>query len=229
MSYSDWIQSQKSQRVWLEESMKALVQFAFISPIHRVKHWNQSSRKRTKCWAKEGECVFCKRGVTKINEFTYGVYHDQSQYSGGGITEVSYFSVTLATHTAFQKLFTEIIDDDRNPTDIVFEVERTGIKTSTGRSVKGYSLKLTDKNIFVAEKFRPALYNSEEQEYKWVVPQEVVEFLSDKDGEPISLIDLFLLLRDHFSGMPEKELKSIAVRLVDNNVLDLRRAREKWI
>ena len=91
MSYSDWIQSQKSQRVWLEESMKALVQFAFISPIHRVKHWNQSSRKRTKCWAKEGECVFCKRGVTKINEFTYGVYHDQSQYSGGGITEVSYF------------------------------------------------------------------------------------------------------------------------------------------
>ena len=43
MSYSDWIQSQKSSRVWLEESMKAIVQFAFIAPIHRVKHWNQSS------------------------------------------------------------------------------------------------------------------------------------------------------------------------------------------
>jgi hypothetical protein len=71
--------------------------------------------------------------------------------------------------------------------------------------------------------------NSEEQEYKWVVPEEVVDFLKDKDGEPISLIDLFLLLKDHFSGIEEKELKSIAVRLVDNNVLDLRRAREKWI
>ena len=81
----------------------------------------------------------------------------------------------------------------------------------------------------MAEKYRPSLLNSEEQEYKWVVPEEVVEFLKDKDGEPISLIDLFLLLKDHFSGMEEKELKSIAVRLVNNNVLDLRRAREKWI
>ena len=81
----------------------------------------------------------------------------------------------------------------------------------------------------MAEKYRPSLLNSEEQEYKWVVPEEVVEFLKDKDGEPISLIDLFLLLKDHFSGMEEKELKSIAVRLVNNNVLDLRRATEKWI
>jgi hypothetical protein len=229
MSYSDFVQSQKSQRVWLEESMKALVQFAFISPIHRVKHWNQGSKKRTKCWAKEGECIFCAQGVAKINEFTYGVYHDQSHYSGGGITEVSYLSVTLATHTLFQKAFTEIINDNKNPTDILFEIERGKIKTSTGRPVKGYSLIKLDKKAFVAEKYRPSLLNSEEQEYKWVVPEEVVDFLKDKDGEPISLIDLFLLLKDHFSGIEEKELKSIAVRLVDNNVLDLRRAREKWI
>jgi len=43
------------------------------------------------------------------------------------------------------------------------------------------------------------------------------------------LIDLFLLLRDRFSGISEKEIKVYAIRLVDNNVLDLRRAREKWI
>ena len=229
MSYSDWIQSTKSQRVWLEESMKALVQFAFISPIHRVKHWNKGSGKRTKCWAKEGECIFCRRGVAKINEFTYGVYHDQSQYSGGGLTEVSYLSVTLATHTLFQKLFTEIIDSSKNPTDIIFEVERSKIKTSSGRPVKGYKLTKTDRTPFVAEKYRPSLLNSEEQEYKWVVPEEVVEFLKDKDGEPISLIDLFLLLKDHFTGIEEKDIKAYAVRLVNSNVLDLRRAREKWI
>ena len=229
MSYSDWIQSQKSNRVWLEESMNALLQFAFISPIHRVKHWNQGSGKRTKCWAKEGECVFCKRGISKINEFTYGIYHDQSQYSGGGLTEVSYLSVTLATHTLFQKLFTDIINEGANPTDIVFDVERSKIKTSTGRTVKGYNLTQTDKEQFVAEKFRPSLLNSDEQEYKWIVPEEIIEFLKDKDGEPTSLIDLFLLLKDHFSGMKEKDLKAYAVRLVDNNVLDLRRAREKWI
>jgi len=29
--------------------------------------------------------------------------------------------------------------------------------------------------------------------------------------------------------MAEKDIKVYAVRLVDNNVLDLRRAREKWI
>ena len=35
MSYDDWIVSPKSQRIWLEDSMSALGQFAFIAPIHR--------------------------------------------------------------------------------------------------------------------------------------------------------------------------------------------------
>jgi len=98
-----------------------------------------------------------------------------------------------------------------------------------GRSVKGYELKKTDTEPFVAEKFRPSLYDSEEQEWKWIVPEEIVDFLKDKDGEPITLIDLFLLLKDRFSGIDEKDIKVYSIRLVDNNVLDLRRAREKWI
>jgi len=229
MSYSDWIQSPKSQRVWLEDSMTALVQFAFIAPIHRIKHWNQASSRRSKCWAKEGKCKFCRGGIPKIHEFTYGVYHERSEYRGGGLTEISYLSAALSTHTNFQKLFTKIIEGKENPTDIVFEVERAKIKTSMGRSVNGYELTRTDKEAIVAEKFRPSLYNSEEQEWKWVVPEEIVDFLKDKDGEPMALIDLFLLLRDRFSGISEKEIKVYAIRLVDNNVLDLRRAREKWI
>ena len=163
MIYSDWIQSEHSKRVWLHDSMTALGQFAFIAPIHRVKHYNKGSGKRNKCWAKEGDCVFCKRGIAKINEFTYGIYHDNSSYSGGGLTEISYLSVTLAAHTQFQKLFTDLINDGKNPTDIVFEIKRTKIKTSSGRPVNGYDLNVTDNSMFVAEKFRPSLLNSEEQ------------------------------------------------------------------
>jgi len=229
MSYSDWIQSSKSKRVWLEDSMTALVQFAFIAPIHRIKHWNQSSRRRVKCWASEGECVFCKQNIPKINEFTYGLYHSDSEYIGGGKTTVSYLSATLATHTLFQKTFSELIDKSINPTDKVFELGRTKIKTVSGRSVNGYEMLETDKEAFVKEKFRPSLYNSEEQEVRWVVPEEIVEFLKDKDGEPISLIDLFLLLKDNFGGLKDKDLKTYAVKLVNNNVLDLRKAKEKWI
>ena len=229
MSYDDWIVSPKSQRIWLEDSMSALGQFAFIAPIHRVKHWNQSARRRVKCWAGEGDCVFCEQDIPKINEFTYGLYHEHSQYSGGGKTELSYLSATLATHTHFQKLFSELIDNNINPTDVVFGMKRTKIKTSHGRSVNGYLLEQTDESPFVKEKFRPSLLNSEEQEYHWIVPEEIVSFLEDKNGDPISLIDLFLLLKDNFTGIPEKELKTYAVRLCENNVLNLRKARKKWI
>ena len=174
-------------------------------------------------------CVFCEQDIPKINEFTYGIYHEQSQYSGGGKTEVSYLSTTLATHTQFQKVFSELIDDSINPTDVVFEMKRTKIKTSYGRTVNGYLLEKTDATAFVSEKFRPSLLNSDEQEYTWVVPEEIVAFLEDKNGDPISLIDLFLLLKDNFAGMAEKDLKTYAVRLCENNVLNLRNARKKWI
>ena len=229
MSYDDWIVSPKSQRIWLEDSMSALGQFAFIAPIHRVKHWNQSARRRVKCWAGEGDCVFCDQDIPKINEFTYGLYHEHSEYSGGVKTEITYLSATLATHTHFQKLFSELIDNNINPTDVVFGMKRTKIKTSHGRSVNGYLLEQTDESPFVKEKFRPSLLNSEEQEYHWIVPEEIVSFLEDKNGDPISLIDLFLLLKDNFTGIPEKELKTYAVRLCENNVLNLRKARKKWI
>ena len=108
-------------------------------------------------------------------------------------------------------------------------MKRTKIKTSSGRTVNGYMLDKTDNTAFISEKFRPSLFNSEEQEYNWVVPEEIVTFLSDKNGDPMSLIDLFLLLKDNFRGMSEKDLKTYAVRLCENNVLNLRKARKKWL
>tara|TARA_R100001082_G_scaffold85859_1_gene52468 strand:+ start:361 stop:1029 length:669 start_codon:yes stop_codon:yes gene_type:complete len=222
MSLDDWIQSPRSQRIWLEDSMTALGQFAFIAPIHRVKHWNPTTKRRNKCWAKEGECVFCKNGTPKINEFTYGLYISDKK-------EIKYLTLTVASHTQAQRLFSTLIDNGTNPTDYVFEFKKGKVKTTFGREANGYIIEATEAEAFVAEKFRPSLTNSDEQSHVWVVPEEVVEFLKDKNGEPMSMIDLYLILKDQFPAIPEKELKKYAVKLCEHNVLNLMNARQKWI
>jgi hypothetical protein len=222
MSYDDWRQSPRSQRVWLEDSMKALGQFAFIAPIHRVKHWNPTTKRRNKCWAKEGECVFCKNGTPKINEFTYGIYVSAEKV-------INYLTLTIASHTEAQRLFSTLIENGTNPTDVVFEIQKGKVKTTFGRQTNGYLLGITEKEPFVAEKFRPSLTNSEEQSYSWVVPEEIVEYLKDKNGEPMTMIDLFMGMKEQFPAIPEKELKKYAVKLCEHNVLNLLNARKKWI
>ena len=222
MSYDDWRQSNRSQRVWLENSMTALGQFAFISPIHRVKHWNPTTRKRNKCWAKEGECVFCKNGTPKINEFTYGIYVSSEK-------TIKYLTLTIASHTQCQRLFTTLIENGINPTDVIFEFQKGKVITTTGRQANGYLLEPTEDEPFVAEKFRPSLTNSDEQSYTWIVPEEIVEFLKDKNGDPMTMIDLYLIMKDQFPAIEEKELKKYAVKLCEHNVLNLNNARQKWI
>jgi hypothetical protein len=83
--------------------------------------------------------------------------------------------------------------------------------------------------MFIAEKFRPSLTSSEEQSYTWIVPEEIVEYLKDKDGEPMTMIDLFLMMKEHFPAIDEKELKKYAIKLCEHNVLNLVNARKKWI
>ena len=222
MSIDDWIQSPRSQRIWLEDSMKSLGQFAFIAPIHRVKHWNPTTKRRNKCWAKEGECVFCKNGTPKINEFTYGIYISEKK-------EIKYLTLTVASHTQAQRLFSTLIDNGTNPTDLVFEFQKGKVKTTFGREANGYIIEPTETEAFVAEKFRPSLTNSEEQSHVWIVPEEVVEYLKDKNGEPMSMIDLLLLLKNQIPAIPEKELKKYAVKLCEHNVLNLMNAKERWI
>jgi len=222
MSLDDWRQSPRSQRVWLEDSMKALGQFAFIAPIHRVKHWNPTTKRRNKCWAKEGECVFCKNNTPKINEFTYGIYI-------GEVKEIKYLTLTVASHTLCQRLFSTLIENGTNPTDLVFEFQKGKVKTSFGRPTNGYMLEPTETAPFVAEKFRPSLTDSEEQSYTWTVPEEIVEYLKDKDGEPMTMIDLYLLMKEQFPAIEEKELKKYALKLCEHNVLNLVNARQKWI
>ena len=102
-------------------------------------------------------------------------------------------------------------------------------KTTFGRETNGYIIEPTENEPFIAEKFRPSLLNSEEQSYVWVVPEEIVEFLKDKDGEPMTMIDLYLIMKDQFPAIPDKELKKYAVKLCEHNVLNLLNARQKWI
>jgi hypothetical protein len=220
--YDDWIQSTRSERVWLENSMTALGQFAFIAPIHRVKHWNPTTKRRNKCWAKEGECVFCKNSTPKINEFTYGVYISEEK-------KIKYLTLTVGSHTIAQRAFGILIENGLNPTDKIFEFKNGKVKTSTGREVNGYDFALTEIQPFVEEKFRPSLESSEEQSYAWIIPEEIVEFLKDKDGDPITMIDLFLILKDAFPAINEKELKKYSVKLCEHNVLNLQNARKRWI
>jgi hypothetical protein len=202
--------------------MTAKGQFAFIAPIHRVKHWNPTTKKRNKCWAKEGECVFCKNNTPKINEFTYGIYVSSEK-------DIKYLTLTVASHTNAQRLFSTMIENGVNPTDKVFEFKKGKVKTTFGRETNGYNIEVTDDDVFVVEKFRPSLTSSEEQSYTWIVPEEIVEYLKDKNGEPITMIDLYLLLKEQFPAIPEKELKKYAVKLCEHNVLNLMNARRKWI
>ena len=192
MSVDDWIQSPRSQRIWLEDSMMALGQFAFIAPIHRVKHWNPTTKRRNKCWAKEGECVFCKNGTPKINEFTYGLYVSEKK-------EIKYLTLTVASHTIAQRLFSTLIESGTNPTDLVFKFQKGKVTTSFGRSANGYIIEPTETEAFVAEKFRPSLTNSEEQSHVWVVPEEVVEYLKDKNGEPMCNGDEYMSSKPQYT------------------------------
>ena len=187
-----------------------------------MKHWNPSTKRRNKCWAKEGECVFCKNGTPKINEFTYGIYISSEKI-------IKYLTLTVASHTEAQRLFSTLIENGTNPTDYVFEFQKGKVKTTFGRETNGYLMSPTEDEPFVAEKFRPSLTNSEEQSYTWIVPEEIVEYLKDKDGEPMTMIDLFLIMKDQFPAIPEKELKKYAVKLCEHNVLNLLNARQKWI
>ena len=49
MEFDDWIASEKSTRVWLADSMTALGQFAYVTPIPRVMHYNKHTKGRYEC------------------------------------------------------------------------------------------------------------------------------------------------------------------------------------
>ena len=223
--YSDWLQSPYSARVWLQTSMTAKAQFAFVNPLHRLKHWIASKGKRVDCWKqRDKECFYCNKGIDQQHEYAYGVY------IGKGNAEVKYLHTNLTTHTHIQNIFSQYFDENQNPCDIVFAVERTEITNLSGVRVLGYDIKLIEKEeMFVPEVLRPSPlspFQNLVRDFKWIVPEEIVMKLLEYDSKPFNLIDLFLLIKQKAPKVTEKMAKSYAVRLLENGVIDVKKAKE---
>ena len=230
MSYSDWIQSSKSERVWLEDSMTALAQFAYVTPIQRVMHWNNTTRRRTYCYEEKYEkCFMCDKGVQKIYDYTYGLFINAEEKT------IKYVSTALSTHKNIQREFRRLFEANVNPCSILWKIRRGKIKTLTGREVNGYDcipmVQTDDEGIitsvmeaYVAEADRPSPF---QEDMDWIVPRIIADGLLDLDSRPMDLIALFIEMKERFPQYDEKELKSYAIRLVDNGAVDLRRAAKR--
>tara|TARA_R100001530_G_scaffold79183_4_gene55268 strand:- start:120 stop:806 length:687 start_codon:yes stop_codon:yes gene_type:complete len=222
--YSDWIKSPRSARVWLEDSMTTLGQFAFVNPLHRLKHWNNKERRRVDCWQQKGKpCFYCQKGFTQIHDYTYGLYTEKAD------SVIRYLSTNLSTHTHFQRIFSSLFDDNKNPCDMVFEITKKKITTLNGTQMNGYDIIPTDEDMFVAEVLRPSPldpFQNQVAKFKWIVPEELVLKLIDYDNKPFNLIDLFLLIKEKMPKLSEIDAKMYAVKLLENGVMDLKKAKE---
>ncbi len=219
MEFDDWIESGKSTRVWLVDSMTALCQFAYVSPIPRVMHYNKHTHKRYECKQEKYEkCEACDRGIDQISEYTYGVYID------GADKLIRHLSTAYTSHHNLQRDFQSLFAENINPCSFLWKVQRGKIKTLTGREVNGYKFTpQQDMPAYVAEADRPSPFDDGR---KWVVDRMIAEAIKDIDGQPYNLIDLFLELKNRFPNVEDKKLKSYAIRLCIDGVVDLRRAKE---
>ena len=219
MEYSDWVESTKSKRVWLEDSMTALCQFAYVNPIHKVMHWDAEQKRRTTCLKGRYErCSTCDKGVPIIHDYTYGIY------TANGDKTIRYISTALSSHTNFQQSFKDNLKASINPCDILYKVRKGKITTPKGYETTGYDVEVAEGiEPFVAEKDRPSPF----QEGKWVIPRMVAEGLTDIARRPYNLIDLYTEMKERFPNIEDKQIKEYAILLGDGGVVDLRKAKEE--
>jgi len=95
--YSDWLESKHSERVWLDNAMAALCQFATLKPIRRSKKYNGR----------------------EFKVYTYG------NYTEGQSRDIKYLSSTYVSHRKLQSKFREIFKEGTNPCEILWEVRRS--------------------------------------------------------------------------------------------------------
>ncbi len=223
VALSEWLKSQKSARVWLEDSMNAEAQFAFISPLHRLQHWISSKRRRIVCWQEQGKkCRYCENGLRQQHDYTYGIFTEP------GNETVFYLNTNMTTHSYFQRTFSKLLDDNINPCDAMFIFTRAKLTTVTGNKANGYALVKTNTPQFVAEVFRPSLdsqFQNQVMNFRWEVPEEVIRKLTELDGQPFTLIDFFLAIKEKLPNLTDKIAKQYSIILIENGIVDLRKAR----
>ncbi len=137
--------------------------------------------------------------------------------------------MNLTTHTHFQKTFSTLFDDNKNPCDIVFKLNYTQLTNMNGKKYNGYDIMKSDEDMFVKEIFRPSpldAYQNIVKDFKWVVPEELVMKLIEYDQKPMSLIDLFLLIKEKYSTIKDKDAKKYSIRLIENGLVDIKKAKE---
>lgn len=222
--YSEWIQSPKSERVWLSNSMTALGQFAYVNPLKNIKHWSPVKNYYVKCWgALDQDCFHCQNGIKKSTDYVYGIYVSK------GNADIKYLSVNLTTHTHFQKSFSNIFDTDSNPCDKLFRFTYTQLTNMNGKKYNGYDIIPTAGEMYVKEIFRPSpldAYQNIVRDFKWVVPEQLVLKLVKYDEKPMSLIDLFLLIKETYPSIKDKDAKKYSIRLLENGLIDIKKAKE---
>ena len=137
--------------------------------------------------------------------------------------------MNLTTHTHLQKIFSTLFDDNKNPCDMVFKVSYRQLTNMNGKKYNGYDIIESDEEMFVKEVFRPSpldAYQNMVKDFKWVVPEELVMKLIDYDQKPMSLIDLFLLIKEIYPIIEDKDAKKYSIRLIENGLLDVKKAKE---
>ena len=121
-----------------------------------------------------------------------------------GNADIKYLSVNLTTHTHFQKSFSSIFDTDSNPCDKLFRFTYTQLTNMNGKKYNGYDIIPTAGEMYVKEIFRPSpldAYQNIVRDFKWVVPEQLVLKLVKYDEKPMSLIDLFLLIKETYPSI----------------------------
>ena len=97
MEYSDWLQSQHSARVWLDNAMTAQCQFATIKPIKKYKEFDGR----------------------RYAEYNYGIY------TNGNDKDIRYLPTSNTTHRNLQGKFRDNLEAGKNPTEFLWEVRRS--------------------------------------------------------------------------------------------------------
>ena len=141
-----------------------------------------------------------------------------------------YQLISQPTHIsiAASDLFDNVISYEAHPETFEICKKRIGQRENI-KLFNQAAWHTSDEEMFVKEIFRPSpldAYQNIVKDFKWIVPEELVMKLLEYDQKPMSLIDLFLLIKEIYPIIKDKEAKKYAIRLTENGLVDVKKAKE---